>query len=229
MLLQRAERRSRRSGAAPHAAPPGRFADQLASVMRLSWARRVVVTVAIEGAFVISAFAFVPAYLHGRFGVSLGYAGAIVALYGVGGLLYAATAKRLVLAVGEGGLAATGGVLLGVSMAMLAFGNHWGWALPGCFIGGLGFYMLHNTLQTSATQMAPATRGTAVALFASFLFFGQSLGLAVAAWVVDRWSAVPVFGASMLVLPLLGLWFRSGLRRRRVAAMAAPVAGASTG
>lgn len=215
VLLQASERRSRRSGTGAQEPPSGRFTAQLASVMRLGWARRVVVTVAIEGAFVVSAFAFVPAHLHERFGVSLGGAGAIAALYGVGGLLYALTAKRLVSAAGEGGLAATGGVLLGIAMAMLAFGDHWGWSLPGCFVGGLGFYMLHNTLQTSATQMAPATRGTAVALFASFLFFGQSAGLAAAAWVVDRWSAVPVFVAGMGVLPVLGWWFRAGLRSRR--------------
>lgn len=229
VLLQISERRSRRLGATANVAPPGRFSAQLASVMRLAWARRVVVTVAIEGAFVVSAFAFVPAHLHDRFGVSLGNAGAIVALYGVGGLLYAVAARRLVGAAGEGGLAAAGGVLLGIAMAMLAFGDHWLWALPGCFIGGLGFYMLHNTLQTSATQMAPVTRGTAVALFASFLFLGQSVGLALAAVVVDRWSAVPVFAASMLVLPLLGFWFRAGLRQRRaaLAAMDLPASAAS--
>ena len=30
---------------------------------------------------------------------------------------------------------------------------------------GLGYYMLHNTLQTNATQMTPEARGTAVAGF----------------------------------------------------------------
>ena len=213
-LLHAAERRARRKGAAGDPPPAGRFAAQLVSVLRIRWARRVVATVAIEGAFVISSFAFVPSYLHTRFGVSLGGAGAILGLYGVGGLLYAVAAKRLVAAIGERGLASTGGVLLGVAMALLAFGNHWGWALPACFVGGLGYYMLHNTLQTSATQMAPAMRGTAVALFAAFLFSGQSVGLVLAAAVIDRWSARAVFSLAMVVLPLLGWWCRSSLGRR---------------
>ena len=41
---------------------------------------------------------------------------------------------------------------------------------------GLGFYMLHNTLQTNATQMVPEARGTAVAIFSSALYLGQTVG-----------------------------------------------------
>ena len=43
-----------------------------------------------------------------------------------------------------------------------------------CFVAGLGFYMLHNTLQVNATQMAPAHRGSSLALFAAILFIGQA-------------------------------------------------------
>ena len=45
---------------------------------------------------------------------------------------------------------------------------------------GLGYYMLHNTLQTNATQMVPEARGLAVSLFAFVLFTGQSVGVALA-------------------------------------------------
>jgi len=37
-------------------------------------------------------------------------------------------------------------------------------------------YMLHNCLQTEATELAPTARGSAVALFASGLFLGQGAG-----------------------------------------------------
>ena len=30
---------------------------------------------------------------------------------------------------------------------------------------GFGFYLLHNTLQTNATQMTPQARGTAIGIF----------------------------------------------------------------
>ena len=55
---------------------------------------------------------------------------------------------------------------------------------------GLGFYMLHNTLQTNATQMSPEARGTAVALFSSALYLGQTARRrTVAALVIDRVGA----------------------------------------
>jgi predicted MFS family arabinose efflux permease len=44
------------------------------------------------------------------------------------------------------------------------------------FCTGLAFYMLHNSLQTEATELAPSARGSAVALFACGLFGGQGIG-----------------------------------------------------
>jgi predicted MFS family arabinose efflux permease len=78
---------------------------------------------------------------------------------------------------------------------------------------GFGFYMLHNTLQTNATQMTPHARGTAVALFSSAIYLGQTVGVAVGALVVDRYSAVPLFIAAAFLLVALALWFAHELRR----------------
>ena len=91
----------------------------------------------------------------------------------------------------------------------------WPWALAACLAGGLGFYMLHNTLQTHATQMAPAVRATAVTTFSASLFLGHALGVAGAAIVVDRHSAIPVFAVSALALPLLAWRFAAAVRRRQ--------------
>jgi len=81
-------------------------------------------------------------------------------------------------------------------------------------LGGLSFYLLHNTLQANATQMHPAMRGTAVSLFASSLFCGQSLGVVAAAWIADLGSLRAVFALSAVLLPLLGAWFWQGLSLR---------------
>jgi YNFM family putative membrane transporter len=81
----------------------------------------------------------------------------------------------------------------------------------------LGFYMLHNTLQVNATQMAPGARGLAVSLFAFFLFTGQSLGVALGAPVVDRFGARPVFAIAAVVLILIAFWFRARLIRQTAA------------
>ena len=79
-------------------------------------------------------------------------------------------------------------------------------------LAGLGFYMLHNTLQMNATQMAPEARGVAVSLFASFLFIGQTVGSAGLAGVFDRTHGAPIFAGAAVVLPLLAFWFAHKLK-----------------
>jgi len=106
------------------------------------------------------------------------------------------------------------GVFLGLAFLLLIAANHWLWVLPAGWCAGFGYYMLHNTLQINATQMAPQARGTAVSLFASFFFLGQSLGVWFAAIVIDRLGVFAVFGASALLLPLMGVFFSARLAAR---------------
>jgi predicted MFS family arabinose efflux permease len=40
----------------------------------------------------------------------------------------------------------------------------------------MGYYTMHGTLQTRATEMAPESRGAAISLFAFAFFMGQSAG-----------------------------------------------------
>jgi predicted MFS family arabinose efflux permease len=75
--------------------------------------------------------------------------------------------------------------------------------------------MLHNTLQTNATQMTPQARGTAVGLFSSALYVGQTAGVAIGAVVIDRIGAPPLFLATAVALPTLAVWFVRGLKRFR--------------
>ena len=90
---------------------------------------------------------------------------------------------------------------------------------------GISFYMLHNTLQTHGTQMAPEARGSGLALFALCLFVGQAIGVPVAAPIVDRWGAPPMFWAAAIVLPLLALLASSTLALSGGAARLSPQAG----
>jgi predicted MFS family arabinose efflux permease len=50
-----------------------------------------------------------------------------------------------------------------------------------CFmVAGFGFYMMHNTFQTQATELAPRARGSTFALFSAAMFLGQGIGPAFA-------------------------------------------------
>ena len=184
------------------------------NIVEIPWARTILVVVGIEGALAFSALAFIPSHLHLRFGLSMPQAGALVALYGVGGLAYSRTARHLLRRIGEPGLARVGGVCMAIAFAAIGLSPSWHWALPACAVAGFGFYALHNTLQTHATQMAPSARGSAVALFACCLFFGQSIGVSVAAALVDRFSTSVVFMISACGLLLVGNLFARLVQRR---------------
>ena len=197
-----------------------RWADaafETARVLRQSWVRVVLISVFIEGMAMFGALAYVGADLHHRFGLGLGMVGALLASFGAGALLFAANASWLVPKLGQPGLAAGGALLLAAGYGTLV-GMPWLWlAGPAIACIGLGFYMLHNTLQVNATQMAPEARGLAVSLFAFFLFTGQSLGVALAAPVVDRFGAQPVFAIAAVVLISIAFWFRARLLKQTAA------------
>jgi predicted MFS family arabinose efflux permease len=168
--------------------------------------RRILVITALEGAFASTALAFAPSHLHGRFGLAVSTAGAIGVLYGAGGLLYSRGAPWMLLHWRPLTLARFGGSMAGLAWVLFALAPAVAWTLPLCLLAGLGFYMIHNTLQAQATQMAPTQRGTAVSLFASALFMGQSAGMGAASWLVDRSSTSPMLVAYGLGLAAVGGW-----------------------
>jgi predicted MFS family arabinose efflux permease len=208
--------RLRTIASAPPVRGQGRFAfaTQLASVLAVPWARVVIAAVFAEGVFLLGPLAFLPSYLHQRFGVSLSLASALVALYALGGLLYAAIARQVVRRLGERRMVLAGTVIMGIGfLAWYAMPVAWV-AAPVALAVGFGTYLFHNTLQTNATQMAPAMRGTGMALFAFCLFNGQALGVWLAGVAYDGAGALPLLVVPALVLPVVGWWFARGLARR---------------
>ncbi|MBC7446331.1 MAG: MFS transporter, partial [Polaromonas sp.] len=91
---------------------------------------------------------------------------------------------------------------------------HWGPALPASLLGGFGFFMFHITMQANATQMGPQARSTGVTMFASFLFLGQSIGVVLAASLIDRIGTSAVIALGGGVMAALGIYFARALRRR---------------
>jgi predicted MFS family arabinose efflux permease len=191
------------------------FLADYAAVLRAPWARAVIVMGFIESMFMFGAFAYVGADLHLRFGVNFALVGLFVGAFAIGGLIYSPSVRALVNRLGQIGLVTGGGVLLAVAYLTIAFTPYAAIAPFAITIIGLGYYMLHNTLQTNATQMTPEARGTAVAIFSSALYFGQTLGVTINGMIFDRFTAVPVFAIAAAGLLALGLWFAGALRQRR--------------
>lgn len=197
------------------AAPQGRgFIADYRTVLSSGWARRVIAMAFIEAAAMFGAFTYVGADLHLRFDVSFTLVGLFVGFFAIGGLIYSLAVRSLVARLGQIGLSWYGGWLLAAAYLVLAFEPHY-WIAPVAITAtGLGFYMLHNTLQTNATQMTPAARGTALGLFSSALYLGQTVGVAAAGFTFDRLTAVPVFLAAGAMLLALGWWVSRLLKQR---------------
>ena len=206
-----------RSFGAAQPGAPIHFSGRLAAVGRAPWPRVIFATVFFEGLAVFGALAFIPWHLHQRFGVSLTLAGLAPGAFALGGLGYALRARRLLARLGERGLVRAGAGCLAAGLAGLALGGSWLLAIPESVLLGLGYYMLHATLQTHATQMAPAHRGTAVSLFASCFFLGQSTGVSIASEMVDSIGTPAIFAGAALVLIVVGIAFAGALHRRPAA------------
>jgi MFS transporter, YNFM family, putative membrane transport protein len=207
MLALEARRQPRPAARAPMLQSFARMPQLLAERA----VRGLLVTGFSEGFLIFGALAFVALHLQRRYGVGPGAAGTLVAVYALGGLAYAAVAPRALRRFGEIGLATLGGAALAAGYALLAT-SPWLWlgALALAAIGG-GFYMFHTTLQTRLTQVAPTARGSAVALFATFLFMGQASGVWLASHLADAVGIAPVFGVSALGLVLMAAAFRRRL------------------
>lgn len=192
-----------------------RLLTPLLEAVSTRWARLVLLIVCLEGLLVFGPLAFVPAFLHERHGLAVAWSGGIGGLFAVGALIYVFYAGKFVRRFGEYRLAVFGGLTMALSFAVYFFSSTWYWGVLASVLSGLGYYLLHAVLQTHATQMAPTIRGTAVALFASFLFFGQAVGVTLAAVVVDRFGLAAVFPIGILGLPTLALVFAWHLKKRQ--------------
>ena len=187
--------------------------ESYALLLRRPWSRVVLATVCAEAFLFYGAFTFVGAYLHTGFGLDYARVGLLLGFMGLGGLLYALTVRWLVRGLGERGLALYGGLALaggfvavGISPLMVV--------APAMILLGLGLHMLHNTLQTNATQMAPEARGLAVSTFANVLFMGQAAGIWLSGLLIDRIGFAPIFIAAGVALLAVGVAFALMLGRR---------------
>jgi predicted MFS family arabinose efflux permease len=185
------------------------------------WARIIIMAAIVEYSSMIGAFAYVGAYLRATFGFSYTVIGLVICMFAVGGLIYSLASPRLVGTLGQRGLASFGGMFCGAGYLLLAVAPSW-WATPiAVTLLGLGFYMLHNTLQTNATQMAPDVRATAIGVFSAALYLGMTAGVAILAPVFDAVGGPPAFVGAGCALQALGLWV--GRKNRLHAAGAARV------
>jgi predicted MFS family arabinose efflux permease len=198
------------------------FLGQAWRIVTEPWPRYILLIAMVEGACGFGVLAIIASHLHQELGLSLTASGAIVGMFGIGGVVYMVLARHLIRRFGEIGLARSGGSLMGVSFWVLGFATWWPLTPLVSLSAGFGFFMFHNTMQLHATQMAPTARGTAVSLFASCLFIGQAAGVLLAANLIALVGSGAVIALGGSGVMGLGFLLARGLRRRALKTDTAP-------
>ncbi len=194
--------------------PRVNFIMQTLGIFKYPWARVVLGLSLIEGAAVYGALAIYATHVHLKLSLSLSKSGAVVAVYGLGGVLFMMTARFLIPRLGQAGMSLAGGLMIGTGGLLLAYSPNWLLAALAVLLTGFGFFMFHNTMQANATAMAPEARGTAVSLFASMLFLGQSIGVVLVGAFIGRLGSSVMIAIGGGVMVVLGVVFSWALRRR---------------
>jgi predicted MFS family arabinose efflux permease len=133
--------------------------------------------VLIGGTCLFGLLPHVAALLEARGAGSVREAGMVIAAAGLGGIVYTLAVRRLLATLGgQTNMIRVGGATAGGGFGLAALGLSWPAEALAFVILGCGFYMVHNSLQTQATELAPDARGAAVSLHAFAFFAGQALG-----------------------------------------------------
>ncbi|CAA9238218.1 MAG: FIG00804639: hypothetical protein [uncultured Acetobacteraceae bacterium] len=175
------------------------------AILGMPAARLLFAAVVVEGVLVFGTFPYFAPVLEARGQGGTLEAGLAVAAFGCGGFAFAALARRLLAGIGQSRMVVLGGVLAALALLGMAAAPVAAVFVAAGLVLGLGFYMVHNSIQTRVTEVAPEARGSAVALHAFHFYVGQSLGpvaVGVASGLLGPGVAFALAGLGMLALGL---------------------------
>lgn len=158
-----------------------------------------------EGIAVFGIMPFVGEIVQTTMGGGPSEAGFIIAGFAVGGIVFSFMVQSILQEFGSFGMMRVGGGLAAIGLLLFAIAKSWQESYGCLLVLGIGFFMVHNSLQSRATELAPTARGSAVALHAFFFFLGQGAGPALFGFAMHR------VGASWTIVGCAGVIVCSGL------------------
>jgi predicted MFS family arabinose efflux permease len=187
-----------RSVAEPDRAPSRGAWQAITSTVRHGWMLVIMGLVFVEGSVVLGMLTLLAPALQDQ-GLDAAVAGLAVAAFGVSTLACSRLVRVLSRRWSPPVMIAVGGVGMVAGFAAVAVQVSIGTVVFAAAALGWTWALMHTALQSWATVVLPALRGTAVALFAAALFAGSSVGTLVAGPFADagRWTAL--FGTTAAV------------------------------
>jgi predicted MFS family arabinose efflux permease len=129
-----------------------------------------------EALFLFGLFPHMAALLRESGEPRASIAGIVLAGFGVGAIIYTFAVGWLLSRVGESRLMLGGGLIMAFCYVLISLRLPWQAEFAVFVLMGFGMYWLHGCIQVYATELAPAARGSAMALHSAFFFFGQAAG-----------------------------------------------------
>jgi len=168
----------------------------------------------VEGIVIFGLFPFIALLLEKRGAGGLKEAGLVLAGFGIGGFLYTFLVGFMLRRLGILNLIRVGGAVSALGFVALSGGSSWPAEMAAFGVIGIGFYMIHNSLQTEATELAPGNRGAAVAAHAFFFFLGQAAGPVIFGASLAMAGAVTTLLGAGAAMALIGFATAFGLSVR---------------
>ena len=112
-----------------------------------------------------------------------------------------------------GGWMLGGGLIMALCYLLISLRLPWPIEFLVFVLMGFGFYWLHGCIQVYATELAPAARGSAMALHSAFFFIGQAAGPVVYGVGFAYLGKTPMLLIAAVVIAVTGFVCSQRLRR----------------
>jgi predicted MFS family arabinose efflux permease len=159
----------------------------------------------LEGFAIYGITPFIGDLLRSRGAGGLREAGFVVGGLGIGGILFALSVPLLLRAFNRPAMMAAGGCIGALGLGALALETPWGLQMASMIVVGFGFMLLHNSVQTEVTELAPSARASTFSLHAFSFFMGQALGPIGYGLALPAWGPGISLALGSAVLALTGL------------------------
>ncbi|MBS0241165.1 MAG: MFS transporter [Proteobacteria bacterium] len=164
----------------------------------------------VEGMAIFGVLPFLAAMLEADGAGSIREAGFVISGMALGGILYTLAVRWMLTRITVYTMIRIGGLICAIGLVGLAFMHPWASRAAAFVLVGYGFYMIHNSIQTQVTELAPEARGSAVALHAFNFFLGQAMGPVLYRFGLEHFGPLPTISVSAVVMVLLGLATAAG-------------------
>jgi predicted MFS family arabinose efflux permease len=191
--------------------PAGRFSvavavGRYARLLAMPRGRALFLLVFFEGAIIFGVQPYLAPMLEAGGLGGAAEAGLIIASFAIGGILYTLNVRGLLRVLGLRRMLLASGVFAAGAFLVLAPAPVWQVQAAALFAMGIGFYMLHNSLQTQVTELAADSRASAVSIHAFSYFMGQAIGtplFGLGLVTIGATAALVSCAAGILLLGLL--------------------------